>query len=135
MNFRLVILALLFIPHLLMATELQFRRDSDSVTWVLAIKDTKYVISECALDGKIRQTEGVVSKVDGFVVLKNDKAGAQPNLVDGKRFFEKQVDGVVYLIEKERAEEFAGALKEGDRFVRETLLRDFFRQVPSLPRD
>jgi hypothetical protein len=128
MNLKNIVYFLFFFPVILMAQETQFKREASSITWHLVIKDNNYTISECGLDGKIKQSKGGVAKGETELLFKDSKSGTARSFVDGKRFIERQVHGIIYLIEKERMDDFQEALDEKDAFAREMFLRDYFRK-------
>jgi hypothetical protein len=126
MNKQVMALGILIFQNFLMASEIQYRRESDSATWVLTIADAKYMIIECALNGKTKQDEGVVLRSEGCIKLKDSRTNSKQSVVHGKCFVERNVAAGVFLVDKGREDEFNRALSEADQFMQKMILRGFF---------
>jgi len=113
------------------AQPVQYRRDADELSWVLTVEYPEYVIRECRFDGKITIARGTVSEANATLTFKDDPDTSRRSIVDGRQFLGKveMRDNGIYLVEKDRENDFFNALKEKEPHIRWTLLRDYFRRI------
>ena len=97
MNFKTIVLFLFFSPLILAAQEAQFKLEASSLTVVLVIKDGNYTISECGLDGKVKQSKGAVTQVNDSLLFKDNKSETVRSFVNEKNFIERPSKVIIKL--------------------------------------
>ncbi len=128
MNLRAA-LFFLVAPAIAFGSDLWFRRDADTISWILHLEGERYQIETCHFSGQQTKAEGVATVAESAITFKDTSPAASPSLVHAKRFLKRKLGDVLYLVEAQREKEFIEATEEKEEFLRRMFLRNFLHQI------